>query len=82
MQVWAIKRHKRLAQIGRQALELAQTDGDHADLVCDHFCGDGGMSNEQLYMSISEQRDALSSAGFKSVQHMHSVGTLVMHRAA
>jgi SAM-dependent methyltransferase len=74
-------RHKRYAEaLHCQVKAVLASDGTY--LVCDHFYGDGGMSNDQLYMSISEQRDALSNAGFKSVQQIHRIGTLVMHRAA
>ncbi len=35
-------------------------------LFCDHYCGDGGLSNDQLYMSLDEQREVLRSAGFNA----------------
>jgi 16S rRNA G1207 methylase RsmC len=74
-------RHKRYAEsLHCQVKAVLASEGIY--LVCDHFYGDGGLGNEQLYMSISEQRDALSNAGFRSVQQIHRVGTLVMHRAA
>ena len=50
-------------------------------LVCDHFLGDGGMKNDQLYMTIEEQRSALLNAGFKSVEQLMLQGGLVLHRA-
>jgi len=50
-------------------------------LVADHFCGEGGMSNTQLYMSSDEQRQALASAGFADVARVAGRGSLVMHRA-
>jgi ubiquinone/menaquinone biosynthesis C-methylase UbiE len=50
-------------------------------LVCDHYCGDGGMQNEHLYMTIEEQSQALLAAGFRSVEMVGRGGSLVMHRA-
>jgi len=50
-------------------------------LVCDHFVGDGGMKNDQLYMTIAEQRAALAGAGFSDVQEILCQGGLVLHRA-
>jgi hypothetical protein len=51
-------------------------------LVCDHFAGAGAMQNDQLYMSVEEQRAALHDAGFKTVEQLMLKGSLVMHRAA
>lgn len=50
-------------------------------LVCDHFLGNGGMKNDQLYMTVKEQRTALLKAGFKSVEQLMLKGGLVLHRA-
>jgi SAM-dependent methyltransferase len=50
-------------------------------LVCDHFVGDGGMENDQLYMTIEEQRDALLAAGFDAVVAVLAKGGLILHRA-
>ena len=74
-------RHKRYAEaLHCQVMEVLAPGGTY--LVCDHFHGDGGMGNDQLYMSIAEQQSALSAAGFQSVRQIHRAGTLVMHRAA
>jgi SAM-dependent methyltransferase len=74
-------RHKRYARaLHCQVKQVIAPGGIY--IVCDHFCGDGGMSNDQLYMSIEEQRHALSDAGFQSVRQIRRSGTLVMHRAA
>jgi ubiquinone/menaquinone biosynthesis C-methylase UbiE len=51
-------------------------------LVCDHYAGDGGMKNDQLYMSVAEQRDALLIAGFNQVEQLLIKGGLVLHRAS
>lgn len=52
-----------------------------AYLVCDHFVGEGGMSNDQLYMTVAEQRGALAAAGFGTVDQLLCKGGLVLHRA-
>jgi hypothetical protein len=39
------------------------------------------MSNDQLYMTVTEQRDALVSAGFARVEQLFLKGGLVLHRA-
>ncbi len=72
-------RHKRYAlELHRQAKELLAPGGVY--LVCDHFAGEGGMKNDQLYMSVSEQSNALANAGFAVEQLLHK-GGLVLHRA-
>ena len=50
-------------------------------LVCDHFLGEGGLSNDQLYMTVDEQRDALLRAGFARVDTVLVKGGLALHRA-
>ena len=50
-------------------------------LVCDHFCGEGGMANDQLFMSVAEQRHALLSAGFVTVEQVLLKSGLVLHNA-
>ena len=60
-------RHKRHARaLHEQVRQLLMPQGRY--LVCDHFAGPGGMSNDQLYMSIEEQRVALLDAGFARVE--------------
>ncbi|HEX7649219.1 MAG TPA: class I SAM-dependent methyltransferase [Noviherbaspirillum sp.] len=73
-------RHKRYAPtLHAKVRELLKPSG--AYLVCDHFCGEGGMSNDQLYMSVEEQRQALMDAGFTKVEQVLLKGGLVLHRA-
>lgn len=36
-------------------------------LVCDHFAGDGGKPDTELYMTVEEQGRALQEAGFSDV---------------
>ena len=50
-------------------------------LVCDHHLGGDGLSNEQLYMTVEQQREALLGAGFASVEAVLAKGGLVLHRA-
>ena len=50
-------------------------------LVCDHFLGEGGLSNDQLYMTVAGQRDALLRGGFASVDEVMVKGGLALHRA-
>ncbi len=73
-------RHKRYAhELHAKAKELLVSGG--AYLVCDHFVGDGRMSNDQLYMTVVEQFEALTSAGFSRVEQLLIKGGLVLHRA-
>jgi SAM-dependent methyltransferase len=50
-------------------------------LVCDHFFGEDGMKNDQLYMTINEQRASLLSAGFSSVEQLFLKDGMVLHHA-
>jgi hypothetical protein len=54
---------------------------DGAFLLSDHFFGEGGLADEQLYMTIDEQRAALLAAGFASVVKVEQAGSLALHRA-
>jgi ubiquinone/menaquinone biosynthesis C-methylase UbiE len=73
-------RHKRYAEeLHRQAATVLRPGGTY--LVCDHFVGPGGMTNELLYMTAAEQKCAIESAGYKSVRRVLLKGGLVMHRA-
>ena len=73
-------RHKRHAnQLHLQVRNILDRNGVY--LVGDHFAGDAGMENEQLYMSVEEQRHALLGAGFLRVEEVLVEGGLVLHRA-
>jgi hypothetical protein len=50
-------------------------------LVTDHFVGEGGMHNDQLYMTVQEQADALRQGGFATVTRLREEGGLVLHAA-
>jgi SAM-dependent methyltransferase len=73
-------RHKsRAPRLHAQVKELLSSGGRY--LVCDHFSGEGGMSNDQLYMSVAEQHEALKLGGFQYVRQLHAKGSLVLHHA-
>ncbi len=74
-------RHKRhAATLHSQARQFLEVGGSY--LVCDHFVGEGGVTNEQLFMTIEEQRQALLDASFESVRQIMCKGSLVLHHAA
>lgn len=74
-------RHKRRAvPLHRAVRERLEGGGEY--LVCDHFAGEGGMSDRDLYMTVEEQRAALEAAGFDQVKLLLQEGSLVLHRAA
>ena len=73
-------RHKRYARgLHEQVKRLVVPGGQY--LVCDHFAGEGGMENSQLYMTMDEQRTALIDAGFVAVSRVLIRDSLVLHRA-
>ena len=73
-------RHKRYAATLHAQVRKLLTPGG-AYLVCDHFHGEGGMSNGNLYMTVGEQREALVAAGFTQVEQVLLKGGLVLHQA-
>ena len=74
-------RHKRhAATLHDQVRQVLLPEGSY--LVCDHFCGEDGQKNEQLYMTVEEQRAALLGAGFAQVQQLMLKGGLVLHLAS
>ena len=50
-------------------------------LMCDHFAGDEGMTNDQLYMTQEEQQTALTSGGFATPQLLKTTDKLALYRA-
>jgi SAM-dependent methyltransferase len=74
-------RHKRYASaLHSQVKSVLAPNGFY--LVCDHYAGEGGMTNDQLFMSVAEQQEALLAAGFNQVEQIMLKGGLVMHRAS
>lgn len=73
-------RHKRhAAGLHRAVRQVLATGAPY--LVCDHYCGPGGQSNDQLYMSVQEQRACLQEAGYGRVEALLETGGLVLHAA-
>jgi cyclopropane fatty-acyl-phospholipid synthase-like methyltransferase len=73
-------RHKdRVGRLHEAVKTLLRADGQY--LVCDHVLGPGGMTDDQLYMTVVEQADALKEAGFPDVALVLEKGGLVLHRA-
>ncbi len=73
-------RHKdHAATLHAQVRPLLAAGGIY--LMCDHFCGEGGLSNDQLYMTVAEQHDALVRGGFASAETVLVKGGLALHRA-
>lgn len=73
-------RHKRHAPVLHAQVKQVLCPGG-AYLVCDHFFGEGGMKNDQLYMSAEEQKQALLASGFTYVKQVMLKGGLVLHNA-
>jgi SAM-dependent methyltransferase len=74
-------RHKRHATtLHKQVRHLL---GPHSRyLVSDHYAGDGGMSNTDLYMSVEEHHQALATAGYQVISELKRKGGMVLHSAA
>ncbi len=73
-------RHKRhAANLHRAVRTLLRPHACY--LVCDHYSGDDGMQNDQLYMMIQEQKASLIEAGFTIVEQLLVKGGLVLHPA-
>lgn len=73
-------RHKtRAAGLHARVKSLLVSGGSY--LACDHFVGDEGMQNNELYMTGQEQRDALHAAGFGHIDVLLTSGSLQLLRA-
>ncbi|MDO9316622.1 MAG: methyltransferase domain-containing protein [Gammaproteobacteria bacterium] len=72
-------RHKRYAAaLHAQVKGLLRAGGVY--LVADHYFGERAMQNDQLYMSLAEQRSCLESAGF-TVSEILVKGGRALYRA-
>lgn len=72
-------RHKRYASdLFVQVHKILRPKG--VLLFCDHYFGEDGLGNDQLYMSRSEQREALEVAGFQ-VTEILTKGGRALYRA-
>lgn len=58
-------RHKSRSGSFHQQVRKMLPDGG-VYLVCDHFCGQGAMNNEQLYLTAEEQISCIETAGFRA----------------
>lgn len=74
-------RHKRHATALHAAVRPLLTPAGRY-LVCDHHAGDGGMANTDLFMTVDEQRAALSAAGFPRVVELKRHRGMVLHGAS
>jgi SAM-dependent methyltransferase len=73
-------RHKRHAPgLHAQVKQVLNAGGVY--LVCDHFLGEGAMTNAELYMTREEQREALRLAGFSTIEVVLQKGDLILHKA-
>ena len=73
-------RHKRHAlKLHQSVRSLLKAHGCY--LVCDHYIGNDGMTNDALYMTIEEQRRCLEDAEFSAVTNLLETRGLVLHRA-
>jgi hypothetical protein len=50
-------------------------------LTCDHFAGEGGMSNNELFMTPDEHHSAMREGGFSTVELLMLKGGLVLFAA-
>ena len=72
-------RHKsHAAEFHKQVKGILAPGGIY--LVCDHFYGADGMSNDQLYMTVEEHSACLTQAGFEN-EILLKKGSLVLFRS-
>lgn len=73
-------RHKFYAKtLHRQVKTLLKEQGRY--LVCDHYFGEDGLQDDQLYMTCDEQRACLTSAGFNVTDVLIKGGRALYHAA-
>ena len=73
-------RHKKYATaLHVQVKSILALGGSY--LACDHYSGQDGMANSQLYMSVEDQRKALFSAGFGMVDTLLIKSGMALHLA-
>ena len=72
-------RHKRHAPaLYRQVGNVLHPGGSF--LMCDHYVGDGAMSDRALFMTMEEHEAALHGAGFTNIHVLLQAGGLVLYR--
>ena len=73
-------RHKcHATTLHKQVRHLLGPQGQY--LVSDHYAGDGGMNNTELYMTVEEHHQALAMAGYESISELKRKGGMVLHSA-
>ena len=73
-------RHKRhVPALHAQVRGVLAPQGKY--LVCDHYVGEDGMRDNDLYMTVEEQHQALIAAGYQTVFELKRKGGLVLHSA-
>lgn len=73
-------RHKRYAaELHAQVRNVLLPGG--AYLVSDHYVGEDGMKDNELYMTTEEHRASLLSAGFVSAEQLLHLNGMVLYRA-
>jgi SAM-dependent methyltransferase len=77
--VHEVRHKKRVPALYAAVRKLLHKDG--VFLVCDHYAGEGGMADHELYMTVEEQGEALRNAGFSDVTLLLKKGGFAMWRA-
>ncbi len=73
-------RHKLYAEaLHHQVRTLLNEKGCY--LVCDHYFGEDGLQNDQLYMTRDEQRSCLEIAGYNVTEILTKGGRSLYHAA-
>jgi len=70
-------RHKRYAtSLHKSVLKLLRTNGVY--LMCDHYVGEDGMSDQALYMTPGEHLESLTTAGFGLIEMILKKSGLIL----
>jgi SAM-dependent methyltransferase len=73
-------RHKQhAALLHRQVLSILCPGGRY--FISDHFCGENGQHNNELYMTIEEHEQALQHGGFTFIRQIMVKGGLILYEA-
>ena len=73
-------RHKRYARaLHKSVLKLLATNGTY--LMCDHYVGEDGMTNQALYMTPGEHLESLNAAGFGFIEMILKKSGLILFSA-
>jgi SAM-dependent methyltransferase len=73
-------RHKRHATgLHKSVLKLLSANGTY--LMCDHYFGEDGLSDKELYMTPGEHLQSLKAAGFGSIEIILKKSGLILFNA-